>query len=275
MLLTITLLVLIGGLSAIIGSIVGIGGGIIIVPTLVYLGVEHGLLHNITTQIAIGTSSVILIVTGLSSSLGYLKTKQVDIKNGSIFLFGLLPGSLLGSFISRYLTFESFNLYFGIFLIFVAILLMVRNKIKPFKIFDKPKYEKTYVDAKGNTYHYSVPPLFAFITTFLIGILTGLFGIGGGALMTPLMLIVFRFPPHVAVGTSMMMIFFSSVMSSIGHIAQGHVAWGYAIILIISSYFGAKIGVKVNQSIKSDTVVTLLRTVMLLMGIYLIIRALI
>ena len=130
MLLTITLLVLIGGLSAIIGSIVGIGGGIIIVPTMVYLGVEHGLLHNITTQIAIGTSSVILIVTGLSSSLGYLKTKQVDIKNGSIFLFGLLPGSLLGSFISRYLTFESFNLYFGIFLIFVAILLMVRIKIK-------------------------------------------------------------------------------------------------------------------------------------------------
>ncbi len=88
----------------------------------------------------------------------------------------------LGHSFSRYLTFESFNLYFGIFLIFVAILLMVRNKIKPFKTFDKPKYEKTYVDAKGKTYHYSVPPLFAFITTFLIGILTGLFGIGGGAL---------------------------------------------------------------------------------------------
>ena len=43
---------------------------------------------------------------------------------------------------------------------------MIRNKIKPFKIFDKPKYEKTYVDAKGKTYHYSVPPLFAFVTTF-------------------------------------------------------------------------------------------------------------
>ena len=98
MFLTMILLVLIGLLSAVLGSLVGIGGGIIIVPTLVYLGVNHHLLHGITTQIAIGTSSVILIVTGLSSSIGYLKTKQVDIKNGSIFLFGLLPGSLIGSF---------------------------------------------------------------------------------------------------------------------------------------------------------------------------------
>ena len=71
MLLTIILLILM-----ILGSIVGIGGGIIIVPTLVYLGVNHHLLHGITTQIAIGTSSVILIVTGLSSSLGYLKPNK-------------------------------------------------------------------------------------------------------------------------------------------------------------------------------------------------------
>ncbi|WP_418129356.1 sulfite exporter TauE/SafE family protein [Staphylococcus sp. HKU1] len=274
MMLTILLLILIGGLSAIIGSVVGIGGGIIIVPTLVFLGVDHHLLKGITPQIAIGTSSVILIVTGLSSTLGYLKTKQVDVKNGSIFLFGLLPGSLIGSLLSRYLTLESFNLYFGIFLILVAILLMVRHKIKSFKVFDKEKFRKSYVDGEGKTYHYSVPPLVAFVATFFIGILTGLFGIGGGALMTPLMLIVFRFPPHVAVGTSMMMIFFSSVMSSASHIVLGHVAWLYSIVLIISSYIGAKIGVKINQSVKSDTVVMLLRTMMLLMGIYLIIKSL-
>ena len=85
MFLTMILLVLIGLLSAVLGSLVGIGGGIIIVPTLVYLGVNHHLLHGITTQIAIGTSSVILIVTGLSSSIGYLKTKQVDIKMGPYF----------------------------------------------------------------------------------------------------------------------------------------------------------------------------------------------
>lgn len=271
---SILLLILIVALSAILGSLVGIGGGLIIVPTLVYLGVEHDLLHGITPQIAIGTSSIILIVTGLVSTLGYLKSKQVDTKNGYIFLFGLLPGSLFGSFISRYLTLDSFNLYFGMFLILVSILLLVRNSIKPIKLFEKKKYEKTYVDKDGTIYHYHVPPVFAFVVTFFIGITTGLFGIGGGALMTPLMLIVFRFPPHVAVGTSMMMIFFSSVMSSIGHTFQGHVAWHYALVLVISSYVGAKIGVRINQSIKSNTVVALLRTVMLLLGVYLIIKSL-
>ena len=271
--LTIICLILIGALSAILGSLVGIGGGLIIVPTLIYLGVEHDLLHGITPQIAIGTSSVILIVTGFTSTFGYMKSKQVDFKNGSIFLFGLLPGSLIGSVLSRFLTLNSFDLYFGIFLILVAVLLIIRNKIKPIQLFNKEKYRRSYTDNEGVTYHYNVPPIFAFVATLFIGILTGLFGIGGGALMTPLMLIVFRFPPHVAVGTSMLMIFFSSLMSSLGHMVQGHVAWGYSLVLIISSIIGAQIGVRINRTIKSDTVVLLLRTVLLIMGVYLIIKS--
>ena len=266
-------LILIGMLSAILGSLVGIGGGIIIVPTLIYFGMELHILEGITPQIAIGTSSLILIITGLSSTLGYLKVKQVDVKNGSIFLFGLIPGALIGSVLSRYLTFDAFNLYFGIFLIFVSILLLVRHRIKPMTWFENARYLKSYTDLQGVTHHYSVHPVVAVVTTFVIGVISGLFGIGGGALMTPLMLIVFRFPPHVAVGTSMMMIFFSSVASSAGHIVQGHVAWGYALILIVSSYFGAQLGVRLNQRMQSDMIVNLLRIVMLCMGLYLIIKS--
>src|SRR5699024_463266 len=132
--LTIIILILIAGLSAILGSLVGIGEGINIGPTTVYFSMENDLLPGNTPKFAIGTSSLILIITGLSSTLGYLKTKQVDVKNGSIFLFGLLPGSLIGSILSRFLTLDSFNLYFGVFLIFVAVLLMIRNNIEPMKM---------------------------------------------------------------------------------------------------------------------------------------------
>ncbi|MDU0451019.1 sulfite exporter TauE/SafE family protein [Staphylococcus chromogenes] len=270
--MSIVLLIIIGLVSAIIGSLVGIGGGIIIVPTLIYFGMTQGLLHGITPQTAIGTSSIILIATGLSSTIGYLKVKQVDVKNGIIFLVGILPGAFIGAYLSRFLTIDSFNLYFGIFLIFVAMLLMIRHKIPPIKAFQKPKYMKTFIDSHGKRYEYGVVPYIAVIASFIIGLTSGLFGIGGGALMTPLMLLVFRFPPHVAVGTSMMMIFFSSLAGSIGHILLDHVIWGYSIILIISSYIGAQIGVKVNKTIQSDLIVLILRIVMLVLGVYLILQ---
>ncbi|MBA8772174.1 MULTISPECIES: TSUP family transporter [Staphylococcus] len=273
MILSIIILILVGFLSAIIGSLVGIGGGIIIVPTLIYFGVTMNVLDGITPQTAIGTSSIILIATGLSSTIGYLKQKQVDIKNGFLFLIGIIPGALIGAYLSQYLTIHSFNLYFGIFLIVVAIMLMIRHRIPPIKAFQQERYMKSFTDAHGEHYRYGVVPSIAIIASFVIGLTAGLFGIGGGALMTPLMLLVFRFPPHVAVGTSMMMIFFSSLTGSIGHIVLGHVLWGYSIILIISSWIGAQIGVKLNKTVKSDTVVLILRLVMLALGVYLIIRS--
>ncbi|CAD7360346.1 MULTISPECIES: sulfite exporter TauE/SafE family protein [Staphylococcus] len=271
--MSIVILILVGFLSAIIGSLVGIGGGIIIVPTLIYFGVTMNVLDGITPQTAIGTSSIILIATGLSSTIGYLKQKQVDIKNGFLFLIGIIPGALIGAYLSQYLTIHSFNLYFGIFLIVVAVMLMIRHRIPPIKAFQQERYMKSFTDAHGEHYRYGVVPSIAIIASFVIGLTAGLFGIGGGALMTPLMLLVFRFPPHVAVGTSMMMIFFSSLTGSVGHIVLGHVLWGYSIILIISSWIGAQIGVKLNKTVKSDTVVLILRLVMLALGVYLIIRS--
>lgn len=267
------ILILIGFLSALVGSLVGIGGGIIIVPTLIYFGMNLDILHGVTTQTAIGTSSIILIITGLSSTLGYLKAKQVDVKNGFLFLIGIIPGAMIGAYLSQYLTLQSFNFYFGIFLIIVSMMLMFKNHIPPIKMFQKQQYMKTFIDNDGIQHQYAVVPSVAIIISFIIGGTAGLFGIGGGALMTPLMLLVFRFPPHVAVGTSMMMIFFSSVTSSVGHIALGHVIWGYSIILIISSWIGAKVGVNINKHVKSQTVVTILRIVMLALGVYLLIRS--
>lgn len=271
----IVILIILGLFSSIIGAIVGIGGGIIIVPTLIYLGIDAGIIDGITPQKAIGTSTVILISTGLTAAIGYKKNKQADLKNAIIFMIGIIPGALVGAHLSQYLTLHSFNLYFGIFLIIMSIVLLVRDKIKPIKLFQSATHMKTFTDAEGKTYEYSIAPIPAIIATFFVGCLTGLFGIGGGALMTPLMIIVFRFPPHIAVGTSMIMIFVSSITGAVSHIIQGNIIWIYAIVLILASFIGAKLGVKINKRMKSSSVVTMLRIILLLLGIYLIIKSLI
>jgi uncharacterized protein len=61
------LLAVTGTIAAIVGSLIGLGGGIVIVPVLIFLGAELGLLEDITPQIAVGTSSLVLVFIGLSS----------------------------------------------------------------------------------------------------------------------------------------------------------------------------------------------------------------
>src|SRR5699024_12267403 len=101
---------------------------------------------------------------------------------------------------------------------------------------------------------------------------SGLFGIGGGALMTPLMLIAFRMPASIAIGTSMMMVFFSGLSAASGHVLQGNVDYWYAAFILPAAFLGAKIGVWINQKFKSDSLVVVLRTVLMLLGIYMILQ---
>ena len=108
---------------------------------------------------------------------------------------------------------------------------------------------------------------FALLLTFFVGFSSGLFGIGGGSILVPAMILLFLFPPHVAVGTSMFMVLLSALVNSVTHISLGNVPWLYTIPVIPAAYIGAKIGARLNQKMKSETLVIALRIVLLLFGI--------
>ena len=196
-----------------------------------------------------------------------MKSKTVDYKSGFVFFAGSVPGTILGAWINKGLDLPSFNLYFGILLIILSIILLVRDKIKPVQWFVKNGYKREFTDAEGNEYVSGYPIWFAILLTFLIGFASGLFGIGGGSMMVPAMIILFLFPPHVAVATSMFMVFLSSIVNSASHIYLGNVPWIYTIPVIPGAYIGAKIGAALNKKIKSDSLVLALRIILLLLGI--------
>ena len=124
------ILVFIGLIASSLGSLIGLGGGIIIVPALLYLGTVPAFSH-LTPQVAVGTSLFTMIFTGLSSTLAYMKYKTVDYKSGLIFLIGSGPGSMLGAWTTEGLNTNSFNLFFGIFIIFISLVLLLKDKLKP------------------------------------------------------------------------------------------------------------------------------------------------
>ncbi|MGD7046228.1 sulfite exporter TauE/SafE family protein [Jeotgalibacillus proteolyticus] len=261
------LLLLIGLTAGSLGSLIGLGGGVIVVPALLFFGSSLGWIAGITPQTAVGISLVVMIFTGLSSTLSYLKKNTVDIKSGLLFFIGSGPGTIVGSWVNQRLTLDSFHLSFGFFMIFLSLILMVRNRIKPIKRFKTASYQRHFTDPQGMEFQYGFPPLIGVLAAFTVGFGSGLFGIGGGSVMVPVMIIAFLFPPHVAVGTSMLMVFLSSITGSASHIILGNVNWLYVLALAPGAWFGAKLGAWLNHRLRSDKLVLVLRFILVLIGI--------
>ncbi|MEL3962124.1 sulfite exporter TauE/SafE family protein [Lysinibacillus endophyticus] len=261
------LLAIIALCSGIVGALVGLGGGVILIPATLFFGLEIGLFPDITPQRVVGLSVVMMIFTGLSSTLSYVKSKQIDFKSGFIFFIGSIPGAMLGAYLNKNLDLPSFNLYFGILLIVLSTLLLVRDRLKPIHWFVNHGMKRHFIDKNGIEHEYGYPIWFGIIFTFFVGIISGVFGIGGGSLIVPAMVLLFLFPPHVAVATSMFLVFLTSLVNSASHIYLGNVPWGYTIPVIIGAYVGAKLGAALNKRLNSKTVVILLQVVMFLMGV--------
>lgn len=267
------LLFIIAMCSGIVGALVGLGGGVILVPATLLVGVSLGFIPDITPQTVVGLSVIMMIFTGLASTISYMKSGTVDFKTGFIFFIGSVPGTMIGAYINKGLDLPSFNLYFGILLIILAIILLVRDYLKPVKWFVEHGTKRTYTDKDGQTFIYGYPIWFAFLLTFFVGMCSGLFGIGGGSMIVPAMLILFLFPPHVAVATSMFLVFLTSLVNSGSHIYLGNVPWLYTLPVIPGAYIGAKLGAKLNKKLNSKTLVVALRFVLLLLGIRSIVDA--
>lgn len=268
------LLVLIAICAGAIGALVGLGGGAILIPATLFVGLTLGMIPDLTPQSVVGLSVVMMIFTGLASTISYIKSKMVDYKSGFIFFSGSIPGTILGAWVNKGLDLPSFNMYFGLLLIILSIILLVRDKLKPVHWFLEHGTKREFVDKDEKVFVYGYPIWFALLLTFAIGFASGLFGIGGGSMIVPAMIILFLFPPHVAVATSMFMVFLSSIVNSISHIYLGNVPWLYTIPVIPGAYIGAKIGATLNKKVKSDTVVFALRIILLLLGIQSIISGL-
>ena len=207
-----------------------------------------------------------MVFTGLSSTISYSKSKMVDYKSGLIFFLGSLPGTMLGAWINKWINLTTFNLTFGMVLILLGTILIVRDRLKPVKWFMENGTRREFTDNLGVTHVYGYPIWFAIGFSVLVGMVSGLFGIGGGALIVPAMIILFLFPPHVAVATSMLLVFLTSLINSASHIYLGNVPWLYTLPVIPGAYIGATIGANINMRIKSEKVIFALRFVLLILG---------
>jgi len=124
-LLQVLILLSIGLVAGTVGSLIGLGGGIIIVPMLLNIDRFLTAFSTVPIHVAVGTSLVTIVFSSLSSTLAYHKQKRIDFKSGLLFLIGSVPGSLMGTYLNSLLNTERFTLFFGILLTSISIFLFV------------------------------------------------------------------------------------------------------------------------------------------------------
>ena len=198
-----TLFVLLGSLAGFLAGLLGIGGGIVLVPLFLWSFAKAGFPADILVHSAFGTSLGIIILTTFSSTLGHRKRGNVDWHHVSFLIIGGVIGSVLGAWAASLLSGLWLKALFGIMQILVALqMLIFQPRLPPERVEPTPPLPLILVGLGG-------------------GCFSAFFGVGGGVIAVPLMVVVLGFPMHLAVGNSSALIVVSSFFGTLSYILLG------------------------------------------------------
>jgi len=259
------------GLSVgILGSIVGAGGGFLLVPVLLLL------YPNLTTGAITGVSLAVVFFNALSGSFAYGRMRRIDYKSGLLFAAATVPGSIAGSILAPSIPRGIFDVLVGIFLVFAAGYLGLktfRDKEKPEKTANGLLFTRSLVDWKNVKYAFAYNPFAGFGLSLVVGFVSSLIGIGGGIIHVPILALALNFPVHIATATSH---FILSIMALAGlsvHAASGSINNELPVIaaLSIGVVIGAQIGARLSILLKGKWIIGGLAACLAVVGIRLIV----
>jgi uncharacterized protein len=225
-----------GVLIGVVGTLIGAGGGFIHVPVLI---IFYGFSH----QHAIGTSMAVVMLNAISGTFAYIAQKRIDYEIGIKYAVAASPGVFVGALLSQFFTVGSFSIIFSLLLMILSYYLfsgkefyVVRTKVA------QAPTTRHLTDATGEEFSYAPDMSVGFSASILIGIFSGLFGIGGGIIHVPLMYSVLAIPVHIATATSHFILAITSFLGFIVFVGLGYVDLDFAVLLGIGTIIGATFG---------------------------------
>lgn len=251
---TLTILALglfVGGLV----GLLGIGGGVVLVPALVYF------LHY-DQHLAQGTSLFILLPPiGLGALRQYWKNNQVDLRAGLYCAMGFLLGGYAGGRLAVPMSSEHLRGIFGGFLCLSAVLLWGKAQAAP-----PSDSAPGPVNPPGSSPLRSLGILFCAV---FCGVAAGLVGIGGGVLLVPLLALVFGFSQHRAQGTSLVaLIPPTGLLAFLVYAKAGYVSWPTGLLLIPGVFLGGLLGGQMADRLNPLRMRQLFAALTLLLGVW-------
>lgn len=239
------------------GTLVGAGGGAVLVPILLLL------LPQETPASITAISMAVVFFNAYSGTLSYVRMGRIDYRAGVLFTLSGLPGAVLGTLLVHQVPRSVFDPAFGVLLMAIGGML-VANPLgtRPGAAAgaDAPSDARMLLGSIGSAY---------------IGLLSSLLGIGGGIIHVPFLIRALGMRPHAATATSHFVLTFIALTATTTHVAMGEFDRGLAqtMYLAVGVMMGAPLGAAVSTRLAGSLIVRLLALALCLVGLRLLVRS--
>ena len=263
-------LVLLGIAVGAYGTMVGVGGGFLLVPVLLLIYPSES--PDVITSISLA----VVLVNALSGTVAYVRQQRIDFLAGNAFAAATVPGAILGAFATGAFPRRLFDLIFSLALIGLSLLLALRPVPRVASRRGRTgEVTRQITDSQGDTYFYSYNLRLGTGLSIGIGFIAGFLGIGGGVVHVPMMVQVLHFPAHIATATSQYVLTFTSAAATFTHLLGGEYASGLGRIgaLAVGVFVGAQGGAWLSMRVRGPMLVRLLSLALGAVGLRLLIGA--
>jgi len=266
-------LLVFGAVVGAYGTLVGAGGGFLIVPALL-------LVYHLRPEQAAGTSLVVVFLNAASGTVSYVRQKRIDYRAGVVFALATLPGAVAGAFLSRLFSGDVFDIVFGVVLAIIAGLLVWRplaeeeyhTALTEGAGLPWWRVEREMTDRSGETFEYRYNLWKGLALSVGTGFFSSILGIGGGIIHVPGLIHILTFPAHVATATSHFILAISAGTASATHLLLGHVLIAPALLMGVGAVGGAQVGARLAQHLHGSILVRLLSLALILVAVRLLLR---
>lgn len=247
----------VGAIAGVLAGLMGIGGGLVIVPMLVFCMELQQLPQELIMHMALGTSMASIMFTSVSSFMAHHRRGAVDWSVVRRIVIGIIVGVYLGAYVAARMSTGALKVFFVIFLYYVCYQMLSGKKPKP----SRQLPGKAGIFGAGS----------------VIGVVSSLVGIGGGTLSVPFM-VWHNIPIHKAIGTSAAIGFPIAVTGTVGYIVNG---WNTAnlppyslgfvsltalVSIAVMSVLTAPLGVRLAHSLPVDKLKKIFAVILFLVG---------
>ena len=253
------------------GVLVGAGGGFILSPILLLMAGSDPKDVPGTVLAAIAVNSALVAWT-------YRKVGIVDYRSGLLFAGAAVPGAVIGAFGVDLVSSNVLRTAFGVLLVLLAVQLAIRPLlVRVIRVERKRPLITATVRSRnirtsdGQEYNYEFNEALATSFNVVLGFISSFFGIGGGFLRTPILVLAFGFPVRVAAASSVFALAIYGTAGAVTHTALGHIeVFPMLLFSGIGLAVGGQIGARISGRVRGIWVLRMLIVVVLVLGVRLI-----